>query len=64
MSLKAGNFSSRARTAQNWLRISPHMAHIWNSTDLRKPLSTAEPSIHPLSLVQELILGRLHVASS
>ena len=33
------------------------MAHIWNSADLTKPLSTAQPSIHSLSLVQMLILG-------
>ena len=40
------------------------MAHIWNSTHLRKPLSTAQPSIHPLSALQVLILGRLQFASS
>ena len=33
------------------------MAHIWNSADLTKPLSTAQPSIHSLSLELELILG-------
>ena len=40
------------------------MAHIWNSTHLRKPLSTAQPSIHPLSALLVLILGRLQFASS
>ena len=40
------------------------MAHIWNSTHLRKPLSTAQPSIHPLSALQVLILGRLQFASN
>ena len=28
------------------------MAHIWNSTDLRKPPSTAQPSIHSFNAVQ------------
>ena len=40
------------------------MAHIWNATHLRKPLSTAQPSIHPLSALLVLILGRLQFASS
>ena len=28
------------------------MAHIWNSADLRKPPSTAQPSIHSFNAVQ------------
>ena len=40
------------------------MAHIWNSTDLRKPPSTAQPSIHPFNAVLELILCCPQVAPS
>ena len=39
------------------------MAHIWNSADLRKPLSIAKPRIHSFSAVLELILGCHHVAT-
>ena len=35
------------------------MAHIWILTHLREPLSTVQPSIHWLSALLELILGRL-----
>ena len=38
------------------------MAHIWNSADLRKPLSIAKPRIHSFSAVLELILGCPQVA--
>ena len=40
------------------------MAHMWNSTDLRKPLSIAKPSIHSLNAVLELILDRRRCAAS
>ena len=40
------------------------MAYIWNSTDLRKPLSIAKPSIHSLNAVLELTLGRRRCAAS
>ena len=40
------------------------MAHIWNWTHLRKPLSTAQPLIHSLSALLVLILGRLQCASN
>ena len=39
------------------------MAHIWNSADLRKPLSIAKPRIHSFSAVLELILGGKMVAT-
>ena len=56
--LKGGIFLFRLaqlRIGYEWAS----MAHIWNWTHLRKPLSTAQPLIHSLSALLVLILGRL-----
>ena len=64
MSLKAGDFSFQARTAENWLRMAKYGTYLEFNGYHEAPLGTAHLSIHSLSAVLELILGHPLVASS
>ena len=60
MSSKAGNFLFRLLQLKIWCRWGS-IAHIWNWADLKKLLSTSQPSIHSLTAVQEQMLGCLQL---
>ena len=60
----SGSHSSKINGIQSKIGYGwASMAHIWNWTNLRKPLNTAQPSIHSLSSFLVLILGRLQFCS-
>ena len=62
MSLKGGNFSFQARTAQNWFWMGKYGTNLeWHRS--QEAPCTAQPSVNPLGAVLELILASLPVAS-
>ena len=63
MSLKAGNFSFRACTAQNWSRMGKYGTNLEPHRSQEAPC-TAQPSIHPPSSELELILASRQCAAS
>ena len=63
MSLKVGNLSFQANKAQNWLWMGKYGTNMEQNRS-HEAQYTAQPSVHPLSAVLEIILASLQLASS